>query len=135
MTIYEPKVITLGENIVITGDKTLIIATRSEYYKEQNKIFTEVKKSLSNLNYDGLCCRADKETLSVTIIPTTQCNLRCIYCYSDGGFDNKDLSFDDAKYVLNNLMNEYNDAKKINLYFAGGGEPLLNFSLIKDIVQ
>ena len=138
MTIFEPKIINLGDKVVITGDKTLVFATLDEYNSNKKKIFSEVNKSfVCNLReeYAGFCGKADKETLSLTFLPTMQCNLRCTYCYADGGVSKKKLTFVDSKYVLDQMVLQYSEAKKINLFFAGGGEPLLNFELISKIVD
>lgn len=57
---------------------------------------------------------------------TNDCNLRCKYCYANAG-DKKDyMSFETAKKAINVPKSKF----KLQL---AGGEPLLNFSLIKDI--
>lgn len=77
---------------------------------------------------------------------TTSCNLKCTYCaYRElyEGFDkreNKNLNIDIAinliEYIYKYWDSELNRSlkKKINIGFYGG-EPLLNFSFIKDIIE
>lgn len=74
------------------------------------------------------------------------CNLRCKYCiYSDHyptykGYNDKLLSFDTAKKAVDFYMEQYkkvkyiNPTRKANIGFYGG-EPLLNFKVIKKIVE
>lgn len=93
----------------------------------------DVKKSIAN-------------TMQITFEVTQACNLKCKYCgygefYDNYGHrENQFMSFEMAKSVLDymteNLNSDYNQgygsAIEINFY---GGEPLLNFKLIKQIVE
>lgn len=135
MSIYEPKVIKLNNSVAITGNKILIFLTDEEFKNKKTQVLEQVSKSFSYIVDDGLQFRADEETLSITIIPTTDCNLRCVYCYADGGCEKINLNLEDVKKFIDQLHNFYSDCTKINIYFAGGGEPLLNFDLIKDTVN
>ena len=78
---------------------------------------------------------------------TTACNLKCEYCcYSDGYSifqkrQNGKLNFSTAKIVLDFLAEKFqskvqtglrNEPFAISFY---GGEPLMNFSIIKEIVE
>ena len=77
---------------------------------------------------------------------TEACNLNCTYCafsdlYTKGSIrDGEKMSFETAKTLLDYLWNlwEQDDVKKIpsrlNISFYGG-EPLMNFPLIKEIVE
>lgn len=77
---------------------------------------------------------------------TDACNLRCTYCgYSDlySGYDvreDKFMSFDQAKAVIDYLLNFWKTnsspvfTKRLNISFYGG-EPLLNTTLIKKIID
>lgn len=77
---------------------------------------------------------------SITLELTERCNLRCKYCvYSEINkdyrtFGEKDMSIETAKKSIDFLMAHSPSDKKvyIGLY---GGEPLLRFSLIKEIVN
>jgi len=65
------------------------------------------------------------------IFPTTGCNLRCVYCYARGGEVRKDLSFEIFKKATD-FVNEHS-SKQISVIFHGGGEPTLNFKLLRKI--
>jgi uncharacterized protein len=135
MSIYEPKIIKLSNSVVVTGNKTLIFLSDEEFKNKKIQVLEQVKNSFNSIDDNGLQFRADKETLSVTIIPTTDCNLRCVYCYADGGCEKLYLNFEDVKKFIDQLHTFYSDCNKINVYFAGGGEPLLNFNLIKETID
>ena len=104
---------------------------RDEFYKQQ----VRKKPSL----YDGISSH-------IILITTEDCNLRCKYCvYSDfyedkKSYSSKKMTFEVAKkaidmvieYHNNKVKRGYQDRLKVNFY---GGEPLLNFKLVKKIVQ
>lgn len=64
------------------------------------------------------------------------CNLSCIYCYGgDGEYGYKGLmKKDTALRAIDWLIENSYDEKDISIVFFGG-EPLLNFKLIKDVVE
>lgn len=85
-------------------------------------------------------------TMQATFEVTEACNLKCQYCsygkfyQKHGPRANRDLSFATAKKLLDYLTESWNShlntshRRNINLSFYGG-EPLLNFPLIKQIVD
>lgn len=95
---------------------------------------------------------------NVTILPTWDCNMRCIYCYSNGGIGEiKTIPFHVAQasidYIIENSLNlgtersnynkkfkhyhHYNNDCDTSLTFHGGGEPLLeqNQELLNKIIN
>ncbi|MFA5259354.1 MAG: radical SAM protein [Candidatus Pacearchaeota archaeon] len=73
---------------------------------------------------------------SAIFLPTFDCNLRCIYCYSRAGEEKKDvIDFDYVKsgidFIVANAKELGQDLVKID--FHGGGEPLLPFQM--DLVK
>lgn len=83
---------------------------------------------------------------SIVLILTEQCNLRCKYCcYSDNyyymqGYSNNSMDIDTALkgvdfYLKNNINNmKYNPNIKFAIVFYGG-EPLLKWDIIKNVVN
>ncbi|MDR0829479.1 MAG: 4Fe-4S cluster-binding domain-containing protein [Prevotellaceae bacterium] len=72
----------------------------------------------------------------VTLFITHSCNLNCTYCFEKHK-DNKTMPLELAqKIILDEILqikkSSINDAIKIDLF---GGEPLLNFSFIKDFTE
>lgn len=67
----------------------------------------------------------------------TGCNLSCSYCYKEDLTTpnaGKKMEFLTAKRSIDMLLSESPDQAKYNIVFFGG-EPLSNFSLIKDVVN
>lgn len=74
----------------------------------------------------------NSEPRNLSLLISQDCNLRCGYCYADHGSygcQKKSMSFDTAKKCIDKLLCNKNDT---NIVFFGG-EPLLNFPLIKKI--
>jgi uncharacterized protein len=76
---------------------------------------------------------------SVTLMPTFNCSLRCVYCYSRGGEDvGKSMELDVATAAIDLIVRNTIRLKSdsISLGFHGGGEPLLdpNMPFIKEVV-
>jgi len=70
---------------------------------------------------------------SISLIPTFDCNLRCLYCYARGGDTKEYLSLEKAKVAIRSVgISEGFD--RLNLYLVGGGEPFMNFELIQESV-
>ncbi len=70
------------------------------------------------------------------LMVTHRCNLNCTYCYETHK-DNREMSFDMAKSILLKefeFVNNSDKFKEIEIDFMGG-EPLINFPLIKQIVE
>lgn len=77
--------------------------------------------------------------LNTIILQVTQnCNLRCQYCVYSGSYinrvhNNKRMSVKVAKQAIDFLAKHSINSKDISIGFYGG-EPLLEFSLIKEVV-
>nr|WP_277601294.1 radical SAM protein [Marinitoga sp. 38H-ov] len=63
-----------------------------------------------------------------------ECNMKCIYCFADNGtYGNTSImKFETVKLALEKLYNNRFDQLSISFF---GGEPLLNFKLIKEVVE
>lgn len=76
----------------------------------------------------------------LTLQVTQQCNLRCEYCGFSGLYNdsrqhaNKKMDFAVAKRAIDFFLNHSNERNQIHLSFYGG-EPLLEFELIKKSVE
>lgn len=95
-----------------------------------------IQHPLTNDLNEMLTRKVDKITLQVT----QNCNLRCSYCiYSENSnfgqrtHSHKAMSLDTAKRALDFYRNNAADTDLIGIGFYGG-EPLLEFDLIKSVV-
>lgn len=74
----------------------------------------------------------------ITLQVTQNCNLRCDYCLYSGSYYNREhsntqMSFETAKKCIDFLLNNSKDTDLVYIGFYGG-EPLLEFDLIKKCV-
>ncbi|VVB77876.1 Radical SAM superfamily protein [uncultured archaeon] len=110
----------------------------------ENPIFKRLKDSKIILDSqpdseDKKESKLDYCPTHLTILPTFNCNLRCVYCYSNGGEKPITLDLEIARKAIDLLT--YNisktNSKKASLGFHGGGEPLLeeNLDLVKRCVE
>lgn len=73
-------------------------------------------------------------TMNLFIIDTTdRCNLRCEYCSAEASAYGKSLTLEIAIEAFDNFLNMKNINSCVTVEFSGG-EPLLNISLIEQIV-
>lgn len=75
---------------------------------------------------------------TVTLFPTNQCNLRCIYCYASAGECKPlDMEWHYAESAITTIIrNAINvGINNITVGFHGGGEPLLRWNFIKEVVH
>jgi len=107
--------------------------------KDFNKIkqdimrFLEFKRSKNALETSGgiFSCL---DTLKLNI--TGRCNLRCKYCYANYGSYNESYIKDMNKTTMINALNKLSEIYgKINKVAFFGGEPLLNFPLIRSTID
>lgn len=66
----------------------------------------------------------------VVIYLSSNCNLRCIYCYASAGVHNEVVSVDNAKALISFVAAKVD---RLILDFHGGGEPLLHFDIIQEL--
>ncbi|MEG1312071.1 MAG: radical SAM protein [Romboutsia sp.] len=74
--------------------------------------------------------------MKFTIVVTEDCNLRCSYCYEGDNKNTSKMNFQTADKVINFIakkINEESDDVYQPIVIFHGGEPLLNFEIIKYI--
>lgn len=98
------------------------------------------EKGILNSDF-GMLPRTNSEAYRptrVTLFTTNQCNLRCIYCYASAGeLSPLVMPLKTAKaaidFVVQNAKSQ--NLNRLQIGFHGGGEPLLQWKLIQDIVS
>ena len=78
--------------------------------------------------------RDKPKSTEITLFLTTNCNLRCSYCYADSGSTRKKfMQIDIAKrgidFIVKNAVKK--KERQIKLNFHGGGEPTTNWEVMK----
>jgi len=94
------------------------------------------RKILADAEFDELSFlqneykKMQDERLTITIMPTEKCNLRCVYCYES--FDNSELSEKDYELIFQEIQNKVaGGVKRVDISWFGG-EPLLKVDSIID---
>lgn len=96
-------------------------------YKDLNEVFLDFYKKINDLNWkiNFLTEKIDEIRFNLT----SQCNIRCEYCYVD--FKNDKLDFSIAKNIIDFFVLKEWQEKTISFF---GWEPFLEFDLMKNIV-
>ena len=90
------------------------------------------KKTYNDICKSKSCEVGDPNTLCLII--SHDCNLQCGYCFADHGTfggEKKLMSFETAKKIIDKLLGENSN----NFIMFYGGEPFLNFPLMKDVIE
>lgn len=127
---YICEVLNSGTDIENKLDKETI------KFLEDNYILRTVdnEKILKQIYKEVLTRKMSMKPRSLVLMITQQCNLRCIYCYGvNGEYNHKGIM--DEKIALKSVdyFLQYAYGKHYNICFFGG-EPLLNFKVIKAVV-
>jgi uncharacterized protein len=73
---------------------------------------------------------------SIALFVAQECNMACVYCYGQGGeyADKGMMNAETAFKAVDWLMKNSGDIESVNISFFGG-EPMMNFPLIKKVVK
>ena len=64
-----------------------------------------------------------------------ECNMRCSYCYGEGGeYNNKGIMTENVAFQAIDYLVKNSTDELLHIAFLGG-EPLLNFPLLKKVVD
>lgn len=99
---------------------------------EQGLFYTNIEQKY---NFDKV-----KEKGLISLPPVHQCNLQCPYCFAQQGKvykgDERKFTYDMVDKALRFVYYDYMpQCKKYRIDFVSGGEPLLNFDVIKYVKQ
>lgn len=131
--IYSPL-----SNKVISADQSLLLALNSFSKGDLSKLPEE---QLEICKTAGILVEQEKKPkpeytsfnpTNVSIFPTTDCNLRCVYCYASAGTEKKTIDFEFAKAGIDLVIGNALKIKtpKISLSFHGGGEPTYAWDIL-----
>ncbi len=123
-------------SLLYAGDKSLL----------DNPAYAEIAASLGST---GLLEEQAEETLlkyessdsgfcptRVTFLVTTECNLRCVYCYASAGEQKVTIPFEICKAAIDLIVDNAVSLNTTDCHvaFHGGGEPTTAFPLIRQCV-
>ena len=112
--------------IDLTEDKLIELLTDMENEKllYRNEVSHDESQEIEKANFSAL-----------TLMLAQECNMRCSYCYGEGGENNnkgimtENVAFQAIDYLVKNSTDEL-----LHIAFLGG-EPLLNFPLFKKVIE
>lgn len=91
--------------------------------------------SIHDIVENSMEVQLNKKISSVTLMLVQECNLRCKYCYGEGGeYHNKGIMSQEVAFGAIDFLIENSDSERLIVAFLGG-EPLLNLSLIKKVIS
>lgn len=125
-----PAVLKNGYWIVFSSDFTNL-ARISENDADSPDTY---KKMLEGNFFSSLVKAEEKKVVHVTLILTSDCNLRCKYCFADSGNAGKKVI--DQEIIFSSLKHAAKIAqgRKLSVSFFGG-EPTTQFNIIKKTVD
>jgi uncharacterized protein len=109
-------------------------------YQDLGLLLPSVVKKIEHSASDILVHCAHNRISSVTLQLTQQCNLRCSYCSYSGNYHNtrvhssERMSFEIARKAIDMMLANSRECGSLHLGFYGG-EPLLEFDLLKKCVE
>ena len=135
---FNGKMVALPEStlkVLSGGDISLIQDSAAGDFIRQNFFVGDSVDEGKSLADKLEAMRICKDLVSLTILTTMDCNLKCRYCYQEGIKNDNymtEATADKTAQFLEKLV-EKNKPSKIRLHFYGG-EPLMNFKVIENIV-
>lgn len=103
---------------------------------ETEKAFQDLLGPVGNNLYQTRFIKKQPPVVSLDLFIAQQCNMNCIYCYGGGGEYGQpgEMSEKTAFRALDWLWKQRGQTKSLAISFFGG-EPLLQFDLLKKIVS
>lgn len=137
------QVVEMRRNILILDNKIDEIFNHKNIFKflEAN-LDDEINIGLVNSEIDfnknkNIGKDINQDFLGLMLSLTSACNLRCSYCYIEGGEEKSNMSWELAKLAIDYISERcvQNKLKNFSLSFHGQGEPTLNWKLLCQAVE
>lgn len=108
-------------------------------YKEKGLFRDNNVSIIRHPSTDALSHYCKNRLSNMVLQVTQQCNLRCSYCAYSGAYHNRvhnsaRMSFETAKKAIDFYITRARESNRLHLGFYGG-EPLLEFNLVKKCVE
>ena len=120
-----PDNLTLGKEIAIESGQAF---AKEDPVFNENVIFFRVKYVFK------FSCEKKEYPVLAVIKATLACNLKCVYCYANAGLDQSaHMSVETAHRIVDEYV-RLNPNNCVTMLMHGG-EPLINFKLVKDVFE
>lgn len=111
---------------ILSGDQDAFKSELYHHLVQQNILCTHPEEIKIEQPYS--------ESLGLLILDTTvMCNLACKYCFVDAPPKGRNMTLETAVHALQKALNYNKCADVLTIEFSGG-EPLVNFEMIKNFV-
>lgn len=120
-----PIVVKTKKGYAIMHESGVYFLNEDENLEECRKKVATRKRPELNIDYNKR-----EKIAKVVIYVSSNCNLRCIYCYASAGVYDEMVSVDNAKTLIDFVVSKVD---RLIIDFHGGGEPLLYFDVIKEL--
>lgn len=121
------------------------LSNRDEYkynpnYSDENLSFERLVNEGYLLSDENLAERFEEDSAYLSFAPSYRCNLRCKYCFAKHGSSYKEITRDYTKESIVRMLDffflqAFPNKKSYRINFVSGGEPLINFDIIKQTVD
>jgi len=139
------RIIKLPENVFnyLSGDNNHPISESTLRYvrmlKDDGLLKSKTIKEILHPATDLLASYYETKLRRITLQLTQQCNMRCGYCIYSGNYEQREhgqkkMELKTALTALEYLLRHSSEAESLQLGFYGG-EPLLEYELIKKCVE
>lgn len=123
----------------LSGEKSIETEETILFFQKAGYLLPHSIKEIQHYSVDCMSDYLSRKVESVTLQVTQNCNLRCDYCvysgtYANRNHANRQMNFSTAKQSIDFLFANSSEIQNLNIGFYGG-EPLLEFELIKDCVR
>jgi len=123
------------KNYAIVTPHRIVYGLNASENELNNLIAEEKEQSIKADRSKDSKCNTKLQSASIGLIPTFDCNLKCIYCYAQGGEMKKTMSLETAKAAIEAIVStQDNRCNQIDIYLVGGGEPLFPFELVRNTI-
>ncbi|MDO4662838.1 MAG: 4Fe-4S cluster-binding domain-containing protein [Tissierellia bacterium] len=124
------------DKFLLTKNKYIIDYLEGDLYKypidEKFEFLYDEEAAILDNSYKNASYRLNSPELTITLIPTYKCNMKCVYCY-EGNLTgvNEDASTSDIHSIIKFIEELYNKNyyKKVKFVLLGG-EPITNDNII-----
>jgi uncharacterized protein len=121
--------------IPIVRDKYMVYSPKARILLSTDKdSLPNISKALRKKNSKEKSFRIQRKNNNLLLCLTNDCNLKCRYCYANGGEKEATMTADLAKQSVDYVLSK-NKTKHFSLSFHGAGEPTLAVNLMKEIVE
>ena len=121
------------QNLIDLNSNITKYLNNEEITPELHEVFKQVVNTSNNSKER---VKKPSEYSKLSIIPTSNCNLKCSYCYSAEGRSTTSVSEKGIDATLKFFFeNNKENNKELSIFITGGGEPLLAWDKLQHIFE